>query len=867
MSTESTTVGAEKVETLRVKVTGMTCQHCVSSVDKQLALLPGVKQHRVDLESGWASVEAEKGTLTRDDLVRAVAAASYGVASELAAASPFAIVSPASVAARQATPGIVNLAPSPKPAAGQAPIATPALAHAEIEITGMTCASCVRKIEKQVEAVDGVKHADVNLATGTATVEYDPAVTNENELTEAVRRAGYEVRERAKEEAAGAHAHHHGDDDAGLKRKLIVSAIFTTPLLVLAMSHGAIDFAGMHWVQLALALPVVAYGGGQFFRLAWRVTLQGSADMNTLIAVGSGAAFVYSVVATVAPQLVTGGPAEPAPVYFETAAAIITLILLGRVLESRARGKTTSAIRGLMDLRPRTASVERNGNESDIPIDQVKPGDIVIVRPGEKIAVDGVVLAGSSSIDEAALTGESIPVEKSPGDTVFSGTLNKSGSFRFEAKKVGSETVLAGIIDLVRKAQGSKAPIARLADVIAGYFTPAVIAVAIATFAAWYWLAPVDIAFRFGLINAVAVLIIACPCAMGLATPTAVMVGIGRGAENGILIKTGGALELAHKIRTIVFDKTGTITTGKPEVTGIAAVNGFTEPGLLSAVAAIEKQSEHPLGEAIVREAQSRGLDLPKTDSFEAISGHGVEARLDGTLWLIGNERLLASRGVDLSAARDQLDTWEQAANTVVLAAANSKLAGLVAIADTIKPGAKDAIAALNEMGIEVAMMTGDNRRTAQAVARSVGIETVLAEVLPGDKAAEVKKLQADGKAVAMVGDGINDAPALAQADVGIALGAGTDVAIDSAGMVLVGNDLRGVVRAIELSRRTMRTIKQNLFWAFAYNVVAIPIAAGVFYHWTGWLLSPIVASAAMAFSSVSVVANSLRLRSFRPGV
>jgi Cu+-exporting ATPase len=762
---------------------------------------------------------------------------------------------------------MVNLAPSSTAVPEHGQHATASLAQAEIAITGMTCASCVRKIEKQVEAVEGVKHADVNLATSTATVEYDPGVTNEAELGEAVRRAGYEVRERAKEEAAGAHAHQHGEDDAGVKRKLIVSAILTAPLLVLAMSHGAIDFPGMHWVQLALALPVVVYGGSQFFRLAWRVTLRGSADMNTLIAVGSGAAFAYSVVATIAPRLVTGSAAEPAPVYFETAAAIITLILLGRLLEARARGKTTSAIRGLMDLRPRTARVERDGKESDIPIDQVAPGDVVIVRPGEKIAVDGIVLEGSSNVDEAALTGESIPVEKSAGDKVFSGTLNTSGSFRFEAKKVGSETVLAGIVELVRKAQGSKAPIARLADVIAGYFTPIVIVIAVATFAAWYWLAPADIAFRFGLINAVAVLIIACPCAMGLATPTAVMVGIGRGAENGILIKTGGALELAHKIKTIVFDKTGTITTGKSEVAGIAALNGFTEDELLSAAAAIERQSEHPLGEAIVREAQSRGLDLPKSESFEAISGHGVVARIDGKEWLIGNQRLFESRGIDRKAAAERLDEWEQDGKTVVLASVDGQLAGVIAIADTIKPNAKDAIAALKEMGLEVVMMTGDNRRTAQAVALSVGIDTVLAEVLPGDKAAEVKKLQAGGNAVAMVGDGINDAPALAQADLGIALGAGTDVAIDSAGMVLVGNDLRGVVRAIELSRRTMRTIKQNLFWAFAYNVVAIPVAAGVFYHWTGWLLSPIVASAAMAFSSVSVVGNSLRLRSFRPGV
>jgi Cu+-exporting ATPase len=535
------------------------------------------------------------------------------------------------------------------------------------------------------------------------------------------------------------------------------------------------------------------------------------------------------------------------------------------LLEARARFRTSSSIRSLMNLQAKTARVVRDGAEADIPIEEVVAGDVVIVRPGERIPVDGKVADGRSTVDESALTGESLPVEKTTGDDVFGGTINASGSFRFEAQKVGRDTVLSQIIELVRKAQGSKAPIARLADVISGYFTPIVIAIAVVTFVAWYWLAPPDQALRLAVLNAVAVLIIACPCAMGLATPTAVIVGIGRGAENGILIKSGGALEISHKIRTIVFDKTGTITTGKPRVTDVVAFEGMNENDLLAAVASIEKRSEHPLGEAIVKEAESRELQFVDAENFEARSGFGVEARLHQQRWLVGRETLLQETSIDTATASESRDKLAQQGKTVIFAAVDGRLAGLIALADTAKPGARESIARLREMGLEVAMITGDNRQTAEAIGREVGIDRVLPEVLPDRKAEEIKKLQASGQAVAMVGDGINDAPALAQADLGIAVGAGTDVAIETADMILVGNDLKGVVAAIELSRKTIKVIRQNLFWAFAYNVVGIPLAAGIFYPWTGWLLSPIIASAAMAFSSVSVVMNSLRLRGFRP--
>ena len=916
MSGNTTSADPARRQKTEFHVSGMTCEGCVGTVRRSLEALPGVGVSWIDLETGRASVESDGSRVREENLIAAVRAAGYGVdsnaTSKMSADSPSSgrpanhpaagaastRVDPSAVIARSAKtaarPALVTLSPSPAGPAPTSPASTvsgaaPSPAKANLVITGMTCAGCVHTIEKQLKALPGVFRADVNLATGTASIDYAPGQIGVEELARAVEKAGYAARETDKGVPEG------GDEQAEArqwKRKLIVSGVFTAPLLVLAMSHGTITFPGMEWVQLLLTLPVIFYGGSQFYRSAWAAARHLTADMNTLIAVGTGSAFLYSLAATVAPALVTGTQAPSsmgmhAPVYFETAAAIITLILLGRMLEARARGRTSSAIQSLLKLQSKTARVVRDGTEIDIPVEQVVSGDVVIVRPGERVPVDGVVIEGQSSVDESMLTGESLPVEKAAADQVFGATLNKTGSFRFRARSVGSETVLAQIIDLVRQAQQSKAPIARLADVISGYFTPVVIVIAIVTFAAWFLLAPPDIRLRMALLNAVAVLIIACPCAMGLATPTAVMVGIGRGAENGILIKSGGALEVSHYIKTIVFDKTGTITTGRPSVTDTVTFGGLSEDAFLDAVGSIERLSEHPLAEAIVAEASSHNSASGRPETFQALAGHGVEARFNGRDWLIGSERLLRGRRIETEPAREVIERLSSEGKTVILAAADRALAGVIGVADTVKPGSREAIAKLHQMGLETVMISGDNQRTAEAVGRQVGITRVLAEVLPGQKAEEVRKLQAGGagtkiqspgresgvkpptnpQRVAMVGDGINDAPALAQADLGIALGAGTDVALETADLVLVGNDLRAVPAAIELSRKTMRTIRQNLFWAFAYNIIGIPIATGLLYPWTGWLLSPIIASAAMALSSVSVVTNSLRLRRFGAGV
>ena len=865
------TMKRPSLETIFLKIKGMTCDGCVQAVKGRLASLRGVGGVEVDLASGEANVTVDPAEVQMPDLREAVRAAGYEVdpAASGNGAGVRSVVEPADSTSTAASPKPAARVPQSAPATGligiaTAPATAPTIEKTELTITGMTCAGCIHTIEKQLQSVSGVADAEVNLATGTAAVEFDPRATSIARLRQAVEEAGYAAREASTRPPDGSDEE---SESRRWRRKLVVSALFTAPLLVLAMSHGAIAFPGINWVQLLLTLPVAVYGGSQFYRAAWAAARHRTSDMNTLIAVGAGSAFLYSTVATIAPGLVLGHSAgdHPPPVYFETAAAIITLILLGRLLEARARSRTSSAIRSLVGLRAKTARVVRDDVEGDLPIDHVQVGDVVVVRPGEKIPVDGVVLEGRSTIDESMLTGESIPTEKAAGDEVFGGTLNRTGGFRFEARKVGSETILAQIIELVRKAQQSKAPIARLADVISGYFTPIVIGIAVITFAAWFLLSSPDERLRLAVLNAVAVLIIACPCAMGLATPTAVMVGIGRAAENGILIRNGAALEGSHKIRTIVFDKTGTITTGRPRVTDVIPLNGVSEAGLLVAVASIERRSEHPLGEAIVRELENRGLEAENPQEFQAIPGQGVEAHLNGEGWLVGSDAFLRRRRVDTAAAERVARRAAEDGKTVILAARDGILAGAIAVADTAKPAAREAIRKLTQMGLNVAMMSGDNHRTAEAVASQVGIDDVLAEVLPDRKAQEVEKLQSEGRLVAMVGDGINDAPALAQADLGIAIGAGTDVAIESADIVLLGNELGGVAAAIELSRKTLRTIRQNLFWAFAYNAIGIPIAAGVLYPWTGWLLSPILASAAMALSSVSVVTNSLRLRSFRP--
>ncbi len=733
------------------------------------------------------------------------------------------------------------------------------------------------QLENHLKKVRGVIKADFNLATMQVIVEYLPENADTKQIRAAVEDFGYRVREVSgtNESAEDSLEHAHAEEYSELKRKFWIAAVLSAPVLTIAMSHGTIgflNFAGVNWLQLFLTIPVIFYCGRQFYTGAWAAFRHRAADMNTLIATGTGAAFVYSVSATVFPsffaaanQTTMPGMAamQTVPVYYEAASVIIALILLGRLLESRAKGQTGEAIKKLIGLQAKTARVIRDGKEIEIETEEVVPGDIVMVRPGEKIPVDGVLTEGSSAIDESMLTGESLPVEKKTGDEIFGATINKTGAFSFKATKVGKDTALQQIVKLVSEAQGSKPPIAKLADTISGVFTPIVICIAIATFVIWFVAASPDARFTMALVNFVSVLIIACPCALGLATPTAIMVGTGRGAENGILIKGGDSLETAHKLDTIVLDKTGTITKGEPSLTDVVAADGIDENDFLKIIASAEKQSEHPLAAAIVRGAEERKLTFEKPENFNALEGRGIEARVSGKNLLLGNLRLMNERKIELNGAETTVEKLANEGKTPMFAAIDGKFAGIVAVADTIKPESKDAIRALQNLGLEVVMMTGDNQRTAEAVAKEVGIKRVLAEVLPAGKSGEIKRLQSENKIVGMVGDGINNAPALAQADVGIAIGTGTDVAIEASDITLIKGDLRGVVTAIALSKATIRSVKQNLFWAFVYNVIGIPIAAGLLYPIFGILLSPVLASAAMSLSSVSVVANSLRLRSF----
>ena len=754
---------------------------------------------------------------------------------------------------------------------------------ADLPLLGMHCSACAVRIEKALNKTAGVEDCNVNFATTRATVTYDPAQTDPAKLREAVQKAGYDaiVQEPTNEGVAPAQSLQDAEIEArdkefnDQKRKFIIALILTIPVAVMAMGghlspalERLFNFPGRYYVELALTTPVLFWAGREFFTGAWAAARHRSADMNTLVAIGTLAAYLYSIVATFAPSLLAvaahsnGGHGNaPTGVYYEVAAIVITLILMGRLLEAKARAQTGSAIRALMGLQAKTARVERDGQEMEIPIEEVRAGDVVTVRPGEKIPVDGEVVSGESSVDESMLTGEPLAVKKAAGDTVIGATLNKTGSFRFKATKVGSDTVLQGIVRLVQQAQGSKAPIQKLADTVAGFFVPVVILLAIAAFVVWFVAAPTDSRLTLALLTSVSILVIACPCALGLATPTAIMVGTGRGAQNGILIKGGQALETAHQLSAIVLDKTGTITQGQPSVTDIVAPD-YDEVELLRLAASAESGSEHPLGEAMVRDAKDKGLKLVPVEAFEAVAGHGIEARVEGRQIVIGNAKLMRERG--LAPDEKTSDALASDGKTPVFVALDGKFAGIIAIADPIKEGSRAAIEKLHSLGLEVAMLTGDNEKTAQAIARQVGIERVFAEVLPDGKAAKIVELQAEGKKVAMVGDGINDAPALAQADVGIAMGTGTDVALEAADITLVKGDLHGVASSIALSRATVKNIKQNLFFAFIYNVLGIPIAAGILYPFTGWLLSPILASLAMALSSVSVVTNALRLRGFK---
>ena len=739
-----------------------------------------------------------------------------------------------------------------------------------LPITGMTCAACTRRVERALARTAGVSAASVNLATEKAVVEYDAAAVGLDRLVGAVEGAGYGVVREEGESFEEVHAREYGR----LRSRFAVAAVLTALILMGSLPHmlGFEAPIPMGWLNiglLLLATPVQFWAGWRFYRGAWGALRHGGADMNTLVAVGTSAAYLYSAVAALAPQLFAAGRAD---VYFDTSALIVTLILLGRLLEARARGSASEAIKKLAGLHAKTARVVRGGEELDVPVGDVRVGDVVVVRPGEKVPVDGVVVAGESAVDEAMISGEPMPVVKRAGDEVIGATLNTTGSFRFEAKRVGAETALSRIIALVEEAQGGKAPIQRLADRISGVFVPVVMVIAAITFLVWLVFGP-DPAFTFALLNFVAVLIIACPCAMGLATPTSIMVGTGKGAESGVLIKGGEALEGAHKLTTVVLDKTGTLTRGKPELTDVIVSNGFSERELLRLAASAERGSEHPLGEAIVRGA--KGLSLAETEVFRAVSG-GVVARIEGRAVLVGNERLLREAGVSEDGLSGRLEELSSVGKTPLLVAVDGGLAGLVAVADTVREESREAVERLHALGLEVAMITGDNERTAAAVAHELGIDRVLAGVLPQDKAAEVKRLQAEGERVGMVGDGINDAPALAQADIGIAIGTGADVAMEAADVTLISGDVRGVARAIELSKATVRNIKQNLFWAFAYNVALIPVAAGVLYPlFAGGtvpealepllgeygFLNPVLAAAAMALSSVTVVSNALRLR------
>lgn len=791
-----------------LSVGGMSCAACAASIERGLKKLDGVQDAGVNFAAGKVRVEYDPSVLALSDIAGKITSLGF----------------------------------------------TAGLSTWDVNVGGMTCAACSAAVERALKKVGGVVSANVNLATARAHVEYAEGSLDESSLKDAVVNAGYQVIEDSGESKVP-EAGREKDDAAALKLRLAVSAALSVLIMAGGMLPAGLSGTQVHVALLVLATPVQFWAGLGFYRGAYKTLSHGSANMDVLIATGTSAAYFYSAAVTFMPGLFEGYDTS---VYFDTSAMIIALILLGRFLEARSRGRASDAIRRLVRLKPMTARVVRDRAEVEIPVDDVQVGDVVVVRPGEKIPVDGTVVYGSSNVDEAMLTGESMPVEKSVGDGVFGATLNLTGSFRFKATKVGKDTVLAAIIRLVEEAQGSKAPIQRLADRVAGVFVPSVIGVAVLTFAVWMISGA---SFTFSLMCFIAVLIIACPCALGLATPTAIMVGTGRAAEKGIIIKGGEILERSSSVNTVLLDKTGTITEGRPHVTDIVGLGGATENDVLAAVAPVEHLSEHPLARAVVERADRDGVAMAEVEEFQALPGFGARGVSGGSEVIVGNERLMAERGVPLSGVEEYTARFSAEGKTVLYAAIDGAMVGLIAVSDTIKPGAEKAVARLKGMGLDVYMLTGDTEAAAKYVGSQVGIDHVIAGVLPEGKEREVARLQKEGRVVVMVGDGINDAPALARADIGVAIGSGADVAVETSDMTLVKSELMDVAEAIAISRRTLRTIKQNLFWAFVYNVVGIPLAAGLLYPPFGILLKPVVAAAAMAMSSVSVVTNSLRLR------
>ncbi len=808
---------------IRFGIQGMTCASCVGRVERTLKKQAGVEEATVNLATEQATVAFDPAVTDIPGMLEAVNDAGY----------------------------------------------EPVRTRLELEVRGMTCASCVGRVERVAKKLPGVLAASVNLATARATVDYLPGTVSPIRIKAAIADAGYEPvdLETTPGEAGGLHER----EQAELRRLLWISALCTLPVVVIAMAPMTLPGLAVfmatllpepvwHWLEFLFATPVQFYAGRRFYKQGWAEVKHLNPGMNTLVMMGSSAAYFYSVAAVMAPGLFPHGTAN---LYFEAAAVIITLILMGKYLEAKAKGRTSAAIQKLMQLQAKTARVVRDGQTMELPIEEVVVGDHIQVRPGERIPVDGMVTEGSSYVDESMITGEPIPVEKGADDEVVGGTINKTGAFTFRATKVGADTVLAQIIKMVEEAQAAKPPIQQLADKIAGVFVPVVIIAAAITFGIWLWVGPAP-TLNYAFVAAVSVLVIACPCAMGLATPTAIMVGTGKGAEMGTLFRQGTALETMARIDTVVLDKTGTLTKGRPELTDLSVIEG-EEHDALALIAAAEDRSEHPIAQAIVTAARDRGLDLPEVDSFSAVPGFGLEAVVGGRRVEIGADRYMERLGLDLSHVSESAGALADQGKTPLYAAIDGRLSAVLAVADPLKEGSQAAIAALHELGLKAAMLTGDHQRTAQAIARQVGIDHVLAEVLPDQKAAEVKRLQAGGWHVAFVGDGINDAPALAQADVGVAIGTGTDIAIEAGDVILMSGDLRGIVNATALSRRTLHTIRLNFFWAYAYNVALIPVAAGVLFPLIGLLLNPMLAAAAMSVSSLFVVTNSLRLRKFSP--